>query len=249
MSGGLEPLSIDAHVPAPLRLRDALWVFTSPGKVFARAEDTGAYGWALLVLLVSVLLMGYAQVQTGLIDQDVARNTEKQLEQLEREQLHLLDRVEFAERVDGIQKHAEFMRMISRLGVIVAAPIYFLASFLLISSVLYAAVALTGVKPEYHTLMSICVYSGFIELAAYGLQLGMMLTFKTTQVTTSLGVLATPGKPSFLYAIDPFRIWFWVLVGAGLIVTHQLGRKMAIFCCTLMCLAATGVRAAAAMQG
>ena len=104
--------------------------------------------------------------------------------------------------------------------------------------------ALSGRKPEYHTLMSICVYAGFIELAAFVLQLALMLYFRTTEIDTSLRALGPVGKPTVLAGIDPFRIWFWVLVGIGLTVTHQLSRRMAIATCSVMCLVAIGGRAA-----
>ena len=116
-----------------------------------------------------------------------------------------------------------------------------LASFLLISSVFYAVVALTGRKPEYHTLMSVCVYAGFVELAAIVLQLAMMVYYQTTNVDTSLQALGGDSL-RFLGAIDPFRIWFWVLVCLGLMTTHQLGRRSAIATCVLLGGVALGVR-------
>jgi hypothetical protein len=92
--------------------------------------------------------------------------------------------------------------------------------------------------------MSICVYSGFIVVVGYIVRLAMVLCYRTTNVDTSLGMLAEPGKPTPLSAIDPFQIWFWVLVAVGLIVTRQLSRRMAVVSCTLMGLIAIGVRLA-----
>lgn len=233
---------IEAKTEGPLRLRDALLVLASPGRVFARIEDTGAYGWALVTFLILVFLIGYSKVQTGLIDQDIDRQTERSLAELEKTQGHLLDRVELADRMESIRKAAVFNKTIARLLEVIWAPIYFLASFLLIASLLYAVVALTGAKPEYHTLMSICVYAGFIELVAFGLVLAMLVAFQTTRVNTSLAMLAEPGSPTVLSAIDPFRVWFWVLVAMGLTVTRQLTRRMAILACSLFCAIALGVR-------
>ncbi len=217
-------------------------VFAAPRLVFSRVEDTGAYGWALVTLLALVTLIGYAEVQTGLIDRTVDQATEKSLAELEKTQAQLVDRVELRDRMDAIRKQGEFNKLITRLGRVVVSPIQMLASFLLIASALYAIVALTGRKPEYHTLMSICVYTGFIELLAYILRLAMMIYYRTINVDTSLGLLAAPGKPSALAAIDPFRIWFWVLVAIGLVVTRQLGRRMAIASCALMAIVATLAR-------
>ena len=227
-----------------LGVRHAVLAYASPRVLYSRVEDTGAYGWALVTLLALMVLIGYAQVQTGLIDTTVERNKEKQLEELEKNQGQLVDRIALKERMDSVHKQAEFTRTLARIGSLVAAPLTMLASFLLIASILYAIVALTGRKPEYQTLMSICVYAGFIELLGAFVGFAMMYYYRTIEVNTSLGMLAPPGKPSVLAAIDPFRIWFWVLVAIGLTVTRQLGRKMAITSCVMMGLAAFGVRAA-----
>ncbi len=243
MSATAEPSFIERPVQ-PLGVRHALLVYAAPRSLFRRVEDTGAYGWALVTLLGLVTLIGYASVQTGLIDEVVERQTEKQLADLESTQLNLVDRIELKDRMDTIRKGGVFNKMMARLGAVVFSPVYLLTSYLLIASFLYAMVALTGRKPEYHTLMSICVYSGFIELAAYAVRFAMMMHYRSLEVDTSLGILATPGQPSFLVAFDPFRIWFWVLVAIGLTVTHQLSRRMAIVSCTIMCLLAMSGRVA-----
>jgi len=230
----------------PLGLRHALAVYATPGRVFARVEDTSAYGWALVVLLVLVFLIGYTKVQTGLIDQVVDRQTARRLAELEESQAQLVDRMQLKDRLDGIRKQGEFTKTMSRLGAMAASPAYMLASFLLIASVLYAVVAMTGRKPEYHTLMSICVYAGFIDVAAYLLRLAMMFYYRRIDVDTSLAVLGTPGKPTVLAGIDPFQIWFWVLVAMGLVITHQLSRRMAVVTCVLLCLVGIGGRVAMA---
>ncbi len=239
----MDPVALN-HCHTPLGVRHALMVFAAPRSLFARVEDTGAYGWALVTLLGLVALIGYAEVQTGLIDTDVDRAIETGLAALEKSQTDLVDRIEMSDRLEAIRKEGEFKKVMTRLGVIVASPVYLLTSYLLIASMLYAVVALTGRKPEYHTLMSICVYAGFIELAAYVVRLGMLLYYQTTRVDTSLAALAPPDKPSFLAAIDPFRIWFWVLVAIGLAVTHQLSKRTAILICCVMGLGALGVRIA-----
>ena len=230
----------------PPGVRHALLVITAPRALFSRVEDTGAYGRALVTLLALVLLIGYAEVQTGLIDRGVDQQTEAALASMEESQAHLVDRIELRERMDDLRKAGEFNKLLARLGVIVFQPTYLLASLLFIASILYAVVALTGRKAEYHTLMSICVYAAFIELVGYGVRLVMVFYYRTTQVDTSLGMLSPPGEPSPLSAIDPFRIWFWVLLVIGLIVTRQLSRRMAIISCTLMALVAAGGRVAMA---
>lgn len=226
-----------------LGLRHALWVYTAPKRLYARVEDTGSYGWTLFVLLTLVTLIGYCEVQTGLIDRLVDQQTEARLAQIEKEQAHLVDRVQLRESMDNARKEGEFMKLLRKLGAVVVAPMQLLVSFLFISSMLYAAVALTGRKPEYHTLMTICIYAGFIDLMAIALRFFMMFAYRTIHVDTSLAMLGEPGEYPYLAALDPFRIWFWVLVGIGLIVTQQLSRRVAITVCTVFCLASSAASA------
>lgn len=84
---------LDRDKPA-LGVRHTMLVLVSPRAVFARVEDTGAYGWALVMLLGLFVLIGYAQVHTGLIDADVDRQTEQKRAKIEEAQGNLIDRVQ-----------------------------------------------------------------------------------------------------------------------------------------------------------
>ncbi len=240
--------SIPTHVERPIQplgVQNTLQVFTSPRRLFARVEDTSAYSWSLVFLLAFVVLIGYVKVQSGLIDRVVDQQTQQDLATLENNQGLLIDRIELRDRMETVMKAGEFNKVIYRLGAIALTPAYILASYLLIASVLYAVVALTGRKPEYHTLMSICVYAGFIELLGLFVQLGMVFYYRTIYLDTSLASLVPHGESTWLVAVDPFRIWFWGLIIIGLIVTKQLSRRMAFVSCFMMGLLACGVRVAA----
>lgn len=229
----------------PVGLRDLVRVLATPRAVFDRIEDTPAYGPALVVMLALVTFLGYAEVQTGLIDRTVDQQTESALARLETEQGHLIDRVQLREQMEQIREGGEFNKLVARLMAIGLMPVNTLVSLLFIAAVLYAIVALTGRKPEWHTLMGVCVYAGAIQLVALTIRLAMVISYRTTSVDTSLAALGPPGKPTWLTAVDPFELWFWVLVAMGLIVTRQLGRKLAVAACVVMMLAAGGLRVAA----
>ena len=222
----------------------ALLVLARPATVFARVEDVPVYGWVLVSILVFVALLGFIEVRTGLIDRSIDQQTETSLATLEKNQGHLLDRIELRDRMDGIRKGGEFNKMLARLGVIAFHPARLLVAWLLVASLLYLTVAMTGRKPEYHTLLSICVFAGAVDLVACIVRLGMVITYRTTMVETSLGMLAPAGAATPLVALDPFRIWYWVLVAIGLTVTRQLSRRMAIGACVSMALVASGGRVA-----
>ncbi|MCH8053976.1 MAG: hypothetical protein IH895_07950, partial [Planctomycetes bacterium] len=80
-----------------LGVRHALLVYSSPSTLFRRIEDTGAYGWALVVLLGLVTLVGYVQVQTGLLDRLVDEGTNNRLRQIEDNRANLVERGQLRE--------------------------------------------------------------------------------------------------------------------------------------------------------
>ncbi len=238
-----ETHAAESHAGAEvLGLRHFPLVVTSPGKVFSLVEDNGAYGWALTVLLTLVSLIGYVQVQSGLIDQSLDQQTEKKLAQVEAEQGTLVDRIRLKETMEDVRQQGVFLKLISKLFAYVLSPVSLLVSFLLISAFLYAVVALTGRKPEFHTLMSICVYAGFVELIAHLLGVSMMFYYRSLDVGTTLKGLGAAGEATVWAAVDPFQMWFWVLVGIGLTVTRQLSRRMAIVSTVLLCHVGIGLR-------
>jgi hypothetical protein len=52
----------------------------TPRQVFARIEDVPAWRWSLLILLTTVTLIGYATVETGLIDRAIDTVKDKLIE-------------------------------------------------------------------------------------------------------------------------------------------------------------------------
>ncbi|HUU84756.1 MAG TPA: YIP1 family protein [Phycisphaerae bacterium] len=222
-------------------------MFVAPRRVFHRIAETGRYGWALGALILVTTLIGWVTMQTGLIDREVNRRTLQALADLEREQIDLLSRSELSERLDRIRKSAEFTKLIVRGSAVVVAPLALIASVALIAAILFAVVALTGNKPDYPTLMAVCVYAAVVDVLAAALRLAMMLYYRTMQVDTSLGLLVptsegTQTVKTILSAVDPFRVWFWLLVGLGLVLTGQLSRRAAVITCVLFCLIAVGAR-------
>lgn len=229
----------------------------APRGVFGRVEDVPAYAWALVLLLVSVTMLGYLLVETGLIDREVELQVQKNIAALELEQLDVVERSALSDMIADKKKEGEFLRLIRRVQVIGASPIATLACVLLIPAMLFGLVALTGKKPEWHTLVTICVFAGFADVIGTIVRLGMRLQFRTLFVDTSLAPLtnfmqgqsaqANAALGGLLTALDPFRIWFWLIMVVGLTVTRQLRGWRAWCACLFFWLAAAGLRAAIAV--
>lgn len=226
-----------------------------PRRLFARVEDVASYGWALAILLTAVTLVGYATVETGLIDQAVDRSVGGAIAQIDSMQRDVVERSELRELYAQERKKGEFTKLLARLQVIGAEPAKMLASVLLIGALFYGAVALTGRKPEWHTLMTICVLASFVDLLRLVVRLALMLQYSSLEVDTSLASLAAlllepdgsnltsvAALSGLATGLDVFRIWFWLVVIAGLSTTAQLPGWRAWTLCTLCWLIAAGVR-------
>jgi hypothetical protein len=245
------------HVSArrPVGVRDIPFVLFNPGKVFSRVEDVSAYAWPLALLLTLVTMIGWAQVQTGLIDREVERAGQERKAEVDRTQRDVVERSELAELYEDIDKEVSFLKLMTRVQVIAAAPAKMLATVLIISAILYGCVALTGRKPEWNTLLTINVLASFATLLGMIVRLVFMLRFETLEVDTSLAPLiellpkdavdaqAAGALAGLATAFDPFRLWYWLLVFTGLRKTMQLPGWRALLACSLMWLVAAGLRA------
>lgn len=234
---------------------DVPFALFAPGVVFAKVEDVPAYGWALVLLLVAMAGIGFATVETGLIDREVDRRVQESIALLEREQVDVVERSALSKMIEETRKGGEFLRLMARAQVVVARPLASLATVLLIPAMLYGIVALTGRKPEWHALITICVFASFTDVAADLVRLGLMVHFRTLEVDTSLSLLSrlmsteaegaaknAAAVSGVLSALDPFRIWFWMVMIAGLKATAQLRGWKVWATCILFWLSATGVR-------
>lgn len=241
-------------------LLDVPLALFSPQRVFARVEDVPVYGWSLIALLLAVTLIGYAEVETGLIDLEVDRHVEKGIAELEKKQFDVVERSALSKMIQDKRKEGEFLHLMDRIRVVVVNPVATLATVLVLSSLFYALVALSGRKPEWHTLLTVCVFASFVDVVAGAVRLGFMLRFKTLAVSTSLAALTPMLAPEgegaaqqaaalsgILSLTDPFRIWFWVVLGVGLAVTAQLRGWKVWTSCICFWLVAAGVRTAVSL--
>ncbi|MCH7840694.1 MAG: YIP1 family protein [Planctomycetes bacterium] len=239
----------------PVGVWDLPLVFLAPRRLFARVEDVATYGWPMVLLLAAMMVIGFATVETGLIDLEVARGVQRDIAAFEKQQPDIVERSALRQFIEDKQKEGQFLRLMKRVQVVVARPAATLASILLVAALLYGVVALTGRKPEWHTLITLCVFASFVDLFGALVRLGFMLHFRTLDVDLSLARVvrlmdiegegaATSGAAlsGLLSAVDPFGIWFWLVLILGLSVTAQLrGWKVWATCCFFW-LAAVGVR-------
>ncbi len=250
----------EGSVRRTVGVRDIPLVLLAPRRVFARVEDVAAWGWPLVLLLTFVTLIGYATVETGLIDREVDRTVGEAIARIDSQQRDVVERSALREMYDNEYKQGEFTKLLERIRVILAEPAAALATALTVAAFLYGVTALTGRKPEWHTLLTICVLAGFIDALRLLARLGLMLHCRSLEVDTSLALLThwfaqTPSvsptalavASGLLTALDPFRIWYWLVTITGLSVTSQLPGWRAWLTCGLCWLAAAGGRCGVAV--
>ncbi|RJP34100.1 MAG: hypothetical protein C4547_11315 [Phycisphaerales bacterium] len=253
-SGGAEPRRRTVSV------MDLPLVFLAPRRLFARVEDVCAYRFTGLFLLVCVTLIGWATVETGLVDRQADLLVRKQIADLEEEQRDVVERSELKRLIEERRKAGEFLKLMARIQTIGLAPVVTLASVLLICAALFGVVALSGKKPEWHTLLTVCTYSWFVDVLGRLVWLGLVLRHATLDVDLSLGALMRIVPPmasdpsgtqtaaiyAVLSALDPFHVWFWLLMGLGLHTTSQLRGWRLWVICVLLWLIGAGMRGAGA---
>ena len=235
--------------------RDIPLVVFAPRRLFARVEDVTAWGWPLAILLTFVTTIGYATVQTGLIDREVDRGVQQRIAMIDLTQRDVVERSELSELYEREYKQGQFLKLLTRIQVIIAEPAKALATALLVAAVFYGMVALSGRKPEWHTLLTICVFAGFIDVLRLLTALALMLRNETLEVYTSLApitqwlvdmktVAIGTVIPIWcgLDALDPFRLWYWGVVLIGLATTEQLRGWRAWVVVGLCWLIGAGVR-------
>jgi hypothetical protein len=229
-------------------LRDIAWVFLAPRRLFSKVENVAGYGWPLIVLLTAVTVVGFAKMQTGLIDREIDRQVQESIAKLDLEQANVVERSEIRKQIEELQKTGDFQKFLVRLGSVGLEPIKMLASVLLLAALFYGLVALSGKKPEWHTLLTITIYGAFIDIARMVFQLVLMVRYGKLEVDTSAAawVRTMPmpsldegmqkfqdAVPTIASGVDPFRLWFWLVVLIGLSVTSQLRGWRALVPCFL----------------
>jgi hypothetical protein len=233
-------------------------VLFSPRKLFERVENVTGYGGTLVFLLTGLALVGYAVSETGLVDRQVDQRVLDRQAELEKQYNDVVQRSTLIKLLEEERKKGEFDRMVARTGVIAAPPGMALLTILIVSALFYGAVALGGKKPEWHTLMTICVFASFTDLAHELFRMVLMFRHRSLDVDTSAALLARIMSPAAeasgatanaasamlahaLSGIDPFRVWFWVLVYLGVTTTAQLSRwKARVICFLFWLLTAAG---------
>ncbi len=248
--------TLEASAKRTVGLREVPLALLAPRRVFRKVEDVPAYAWPLVALLALVSLIGYATVETGLIDREVQRSVRTRIAAIDAVQRNVVERSALRDMYAEQEQQGEFEELLTRIRVVVAEPLKAAMFALLIAAILFGMVAISGRKPEWHTLLTVCVFAGFVEALRLVVELGLMLRHGALDVNTSAAValplLIEPGQidgqayaglSGFATVLDPFRIWYWLMIYIGVTTTSQLTGWRAWLVCVLGWLVGGGLRA------
>ncbi len=220
-------------------LRNILELYIAPGAMFGRLPQQHRSALPLLILILAEFGISLAILSTGVIDYEIDWLTERSW----KDQVQVDDRADPIEteqkRAEHIEKQKTFSKQLARVMLLGGRPLWLLIEIGLLTVPLFAAVALRGGKPDLPLLAEIGVFAQFVEIPRQLLCLWLIAQLQVTRIETSAAVLVNSktvnlGMYILLRRLDPFVLWFWLLVLLGVWKTKQLRLRDGIILVTLL---------------
>jgi hypothetical protein len=209
-------------------LTDIVRVFIRPEELFADLPRVNRAAGALWLLLVLHVLLAAVVLSTGVTDYEIERQTQHEMTR----ETNRLPGDENADQLvrslEAIEKKAVFTRLTTRLGLLIGGPLGVLLGIVTVAGVLYVTVAVRGTaKADFALLAGVAVFAAYVEVPRQLLRLGLIAHLYTTRVETSAAAfVSAPHTPLGLYLLlrrlDPFDLWYWLLIGLGVCKAGQL---------------------------
>lgn len=217
--------------PPAESLAGDLWLLlVAPARLFIHLPRVNRVGWALMLLLLLQMLVGWSMLSTGVFHYEVAAATEREIPKFERQHEGDEDQNAVVLGIEAIEKGATFQKLMLRLQVLVLEPVRTLGVVCFFSGVLFSWVAVTGGKPNYSILAAVPTFAAFADLPRQAARVYLMSQLHVSRVETSPAAWVTHlgpdgvGLPLYLLLrrLDPFEWWYWVLFWLGARYAGQL---------------------------
>jgi hypothetical protein len=238
------PADRPASEPKGNLARDVLAVFFRPTSLFRELPRTNRAASALILLMALYALYGLGLYTTGVVNYEIDVQTQTQMSALRQHPPAKDDAAKFTSAMETIEKGAVFQKELSRVLLLAGGPLLLLLSVSVLSAVLFLVVALRGGKPNFQVLLGVTTFAGYVAVPRLLMQLALTAQLHVSRVETSAAAFcsrADVGLANYLLLrrLDPFEVWYYVLVGLGVYHTGQLKRWSAIVtACLLAALAA-----------
>jgi hypothetical protein len=199
---------------------------------------------ALLLLMALHALYGVGLISTGVLDYEIDAHSQKEISQVRQHPPGKEDAAKFTTALDAVGKGAIFQKQLMRVLLVAGGPIWLCLSVCVLSGCLFLVVALRGGKPNYQVLLSVTTFAAYVEVPRLLMRLLLIAQLHVSRVETSAAAFVSRPEVGLapyllLRRLDPFEVWYYLLVGLGVYHVGQLKpRSAAVVACVLAFLAA-----------
>jgi hypothetical protein len=131
-----------------------------------------------------------------------------------------------------VEKGAIFQKQLTRVLLLAGGPLSLCLSVCVLSGSLFLVVALRGGKPNYQVLLGVTTFAAYVEVPRLLMRLLLIGQLHVSRVETSAAAFVSrPEVGLFPYLVlrrvDPFEVWYYLLIGLGVYHAGQLRARSA----------------------
>jgi hypothetical protein len=223
--------------------RDIFALFVRPSNLFRELPRTNRVAGALLLLMGLHALYGFGLISTGVLDYEIDVNTQTEISRIRQHPPAKESAEKFTTALDAVEKGAIFKKQFTRVVVLAGGPLQACLDASVLAACLFLVVALRGGKPNYQVLLGVTTFAAFVEVPRLLMRLLLTAQLHVSRVETSAAAFVSRpnvglGPYLLLRRLDPFEVWYYLLVGFGVVYAGQLKpRAAAVAVCVLALLA------------
>jgi hypothetical protein len=212
--------------------RDILSLYLRPTCLFRELPRTNRVAGALLLLMAVHALYGLGLISTGVVDYEIDVTTQKEISGVRQHPPGKEDAEKFTTALDTVEKGAIFQKQLTRVLLLAGGPLSLCLSVCVLSGCLFLVVALRGGKPNYQVLLGVTTFSAYVEVPRLLMRLLLIGQLHVSRVETSAAAFVSrPEVGLFPYLLlrrlDPFEVWYYLLIGLGVYHAGQLRARSA----------------------
>lgn len=231
-AGGDFVRSAEAERPLPGIVQQIAWVYVAPGKLFANLTEQPQLWPVLGILVLASSLLTWARIATGVGAYEVDLWTEHQIARTAEREHGTMPQGQLDDQLRSLDRGRDFWKFLAALEDWGKGPLRLVLATIILSTLLYALVSLVGERANTAVIYAIVLFAMYVEIPRMALEVVLIQITGTTRVDLSAAAfIHNTSVDVLIYALlrqlDPFQIWFWILVGLGLDKTRQAQGKTA----------------------
>jgi hypothetical protein len=226
------PVDAPSHATPGNLARDIFALFVRPASLFRELPRTNRVAGALLLLMSVHALYGLGLISTGVLDYEIDVDTQGEISRIRQHPPAKESAEKFTAALDAVEKGAIFKKQLTRVLVLAGGPLQVCVDACVLAGCLFLIVALRGGKPNFRVLLGVTTFAAFVEVPRLLMRLFLTTQLQVSRVETSAAVFASRpevglGPYLLLRRLDPFEVWYYLLVGFGVVFAGQLKPRAA----------------------